>query len=215
MTRPAASVVVPLLEQHDAWLEQCVLSAVHQDDCEVIVVVSHAAAPSNLRVLGAIARRFGSLQILPRAAGAAGTVGAAINAGIEAARATRVGLLASGDWLEPGAMAAACAVTADIVGTGTTVHGAVAGPRRAARTHQPSAAGLATLTTAAARARYLSPCLLFDRTMLQAIGGFDEHVADADDYAVICRHLPSPYPSAVSYPPHTVHPAGTTAMGSR
>ena len=187
MTQPVATVVVPLLDQEDAWLEQSVLSAAGQDDVEVIVVVSHAAPSSNLRVLGAIARRFGNLQVMPQPAD---RVGALINAGIDAAQAPRVGLLMPGDWLAPKAVAQALGVAADIVGTGTAFYAADGVTRFDELTRVPTAAELDAQSTAAARADYLSPFLLFDRDLLRAVGGVDESIGPgAGDCDLTCSLL--------------------------
>ena len=187
MTQPVATIVVPLLDRNDAWLEQSVLSAAGQGDVEVIVVVSHAAPSSNLRVLGAIARRFGNLQVMPQPAD---RVGALINAGIDASQAPRVGLLMPGDWLAPTAVAQALAVAADIVGTGTAFYAADGVTRFDELTRVPTAAELDAQSTAEAKAGYLSPFLLFDRGKLRTVGGVDESIGPgAADHNLAWRLL--------------------------
>ncbi len=187
MTRPAASIVVPLLGTEDAWLERSVRSAVRQDRAEVVVVASRAATATSLRVLGSLARQFGNLQVVPLASG--GT-GAAINTGIDEAAADRIGFLMPEDWLEPDAIAQTLAVAADVVGTGAAYYGLDGTTRHDELTRIPDATAIATLAGPEAVASYLTPFLLFDRDRLAVVGGVDERIAlGADDYDLVWRLL--------------------------
>ena len=98
----AATIVIPLLDQVDEWLRQCVRSALMQTvRCEVVVVLSPITRQSNLDLLAALKLEFHNLRVLPRE-----TMGfpGAINAGFKAASADRIGLLLSDDWLDPRAV---------------------------------------------------------------------------------------------------------------
>ena len=97
-SRFPATIVIPLLDQVDEWLEQCVRSALAQTvACEVVVVLSPRTRNSNLDLLAKLKSEFDNLRLLAREI--LGFPGA-INAGFEAASAPRVGLLLSDDWLD-------------------------------------------------------------------------------------------------------------------
>ena len=94
-----ATIVVPLLRQVDEWLDQSVRSALAQSVAtEVIVVRSELTPASNLRVLDRLARSYPNLVVMLE--DPPGSFPGAIDKGIRAARADRVGLLLSDDWLE-------------------------------------------------------------------------------------------------------------------
>jgi glycosyltransferase involved in cell wall biosynthesis len=114
-----ATIVIPLLDQVDEWLRQCVRSALMQTvRCEVVVVLSPITRQSNLDLLAALNSEYDNLRVLPRE-----TMGfpGAINAGFKAASADRIGLLLSDDWLDPRAVEVCSRQTADIVSSGNTV----------------------------------------------------------------------------------------------
>lgn len=113
MAEPPASVVVPVLRQVDAWLEQAVRSALGQTvPCEVVVVTAPATPSRNRAVLTRL--RPGAPDRLVVCEAAPGFA-AALNLGFRTARAERVGLLLSDDWLAPTAVDAGLAVDADVV----------------------------------------------------------------------------------------------------
>jgi GT2 family glycosyltransferase len=86
-----ASIVIPLLDQVDEWLNRCVRSALQQTvRCEVIVVLSPRTRTSNLRLLDDLKLEFDNLRIVPR--DVLGFPGA-LNAGFKVASASRIGLL--------------------------------------------------------------------------------------------------------------------------
>src|ERR1017187_6280446 len=107
-----ATIVIPLLDQVDEWLAQCVRSALGQTvRCEVVVVLSPKTRRPNLDLLAALKSEFDNLRLLPREV--LGFPGA-INAGFEAASADRVGLLFSDDWLDQRAVELCLRHDADI-----------------------------------------------------------------------------------------------------
>jgi glycosyltransferase involved in cell wall biosynthesis len=82
---------------------------------ETIVVTSPRTRPATVRHLAELERRHEGLRLRPEEGlGFA----AALNTGIRAAAASRVGLLLSDDWLDPRAVEACLASDADIVSTG-------------------------------------------------------------------------------------------------
>lgn len=184
---PAATIVIPLKRQQDAWLEQCVLSAVGQSvPCETIVVRAADAPPSNLAILERIAEKGGRLRVIVEEQ--PGSFPAAINLGIRRARAERIGLLLSDDWLDREAVAHCLPVDADIVCTGHTVYyadGVTVQPRANATLTMRQYLSLPTLE---AKASYLEHFFLFRQAALLQAGGLDETIGSfpgIDDYDLI------------------------------
>src|SRR5262249_2209226 len=71
VSAPAASIITPLLDQPDAWLAQCVRSALAQTvHCEVIVVHSPRTGRSNLQTLATLSRRHPNLVVVEEPPGA-------------------------------------------------------------------------------------------------------------------------------------------------
>jgi glycosyltransferase involved in cell wall biosynthesis len=186
-----ATIVVPLLRQTDAWLDQAVRSAVLQTvPCEVIVVTSRETPASNRDVLSAIASRHDNLRVLfrdqPR--GFPGT----INFGIRAANTGRIGILLSDDWLEPDCVAECLAHDADIVSTShTTFHADGVTPVE-------GSARILHLTdflacpTERDQASYLTYFFLFQKYALERAGYLDEAIGDfpgIDDFHLIWTML--------------------------
>ncbi len=113
-----ATVIIPLLDQKPSWLDRCVRSALAQTvPTEVLVICSPGTPPARIAQIERLATTNASLKLLcEESAGFAG----ALNTGIRAASAPRVGLLLSDDWLEPRAVEESARLDADIR----------AGPRR-------------------------------------------------------------------------------------
>jgi len=182
----AATIVIPLLDQVDEWLEQCVRSALGQSvPCEVVVVLSPKTGSSNLRLLDALKSQFDNLRLLPR--DILGFPGA-LNAGFRAASADRVGILLSDDWLHPCTVEQCLPYDVDIVSTGSvvfdtdgkTVFQEVSRIRR-----KKDYLKRATLER---KARYLSHFFIFRKSKLDEIGGADETLGDfpgIDDFDMI------------------------------
>lgn len=174
----SAAIVLPVLRQVPEYLERSVRSALDQTvKGEVIVVVSpHTPAPER-QVLETAQRgpRSDRLRIVERTRSG---FAAAINEGIAATDAQRIGLLLSDDWLERDALEASLAHAADIVSGGKTHW------RADGRTRIPGIGGLRTAegyrqrSTDHERAVYLTHFFLFRRSTVEAVGGLDETIGD-------------------------------------
>jgi glycosyltransferase involved in cell wall biosynthesis len=178
-----ASIVIPLLNQPDEWLAQCVDSAIGQSvACETIAVVSPDTGPSNIALLNQ--RSATSLSVVLE--GRHGFA-AALNTGIHEASTDRVGFLLADDWLEPNAVEECLGHAADIVGTGKIQFDAAGRRRQHIQRKPPSMARFNRLRTIEAKADYLSHFLLFRKQALMAVGGVDENIGltGPDDYDLI------------------------------
>ncbi|MBX3024437.1 glycosyltransferase [bacterium] len=186
MRAPAASIVVPLLRQDDAWLAQALDSALRQTvPAEVVVVTAPTTPASNRAVLDAFAREHPHLVVRQqRRAG----FPAAINDGIGTARAPRIGLLLSDDWLEPTAVEETLRIDADIVSAGISTRAADGVTRLDRPGDVVTMDGFLARPTLERRAAYLQHFFLFSRASLVAVGGLDETLGDApgiDDYDLV------------------------------
>lgn len=176
-----AAIVVPLLNQVDAWLEQCLRSALQQKDAaQVVVVTSRHTCDSNLSVLRRLAAEDARLLPMQRPTGVA--FAGAINAGVAAANCDRVGLLLSDDWLAPDALSACLTRAEDLVSTGRIAYDADGRQRLWQRI--PSAQRYARLQSDEARADYIGYFMLFRRKRFLDVGGVDPKIGltGADDY---------------------------------
>jgi glycosyltransferase involved in cell wall biosynthesis len=182
----AATIVIPILDQVDEWLRQCVRSALMQTvRCEVVVVLSPVTRQSNRDLLAALNSEFDNLRVLP-----CETMGfpGAINAGFKAASADRIGLLLSDDWLDPRAVEVCSGETADIVSSGNTVFDADGKTVFPSLGHTPRREEFLGCKTLESRARYLQHFFLFRKRKLLEIGGADESLGDfpgIDDFDMI------------------------------
>ena len=183
----AATIVVPLLDQEDAWLDQCIRSALAQTvAAEVIVVCAPRVRSSNLALLAALAREHARLRIEPEPA--RGGFAAALNHGFRLAGAERVGILLSDDWLDSRAVELCLPHAADIVSTGHTEYladGVTPLPESSNRRRVDEFERLATLEE---KACYLKHFFLFRRATLLAAGGADESLGDfpgIDDFDLV------------------------------
>jgi glycosyltransferase involved in cell wall biosynthesis len=165
-----ASIIVPLLNQVDSWLEQSVRSAVTQNiPTEVVVVGSKFTSPSNQIVLKNLQRQYSNLAILVEEK-STHHFPAAINMGIRHATTNRVGPLFSDDWLEPKTIAECLPRETDIVSTGTVVYfpnGSV--NERACRT--PSILEFNSCDSLEKKASYLTHFLLLRKKLVLSAGG--------------------------------------------
>ena len=184
-----ASIVVPLLDQRDEWLEQCLRSAVEQSArCEVIVVHSPRVRQSNLDLVAGLKREFDNLVLTPEKPGR-GFPGA-INVGIALASADRIGLLLSDDWLERDAVEQCLGHPGDIVSTGQTSYAADGATVFEEISRVPCWRTFEDLPSLERKASYLSHFFLFRKHKLQEIGGADEDLGDIagagiDDFEMI------------------------------
>jgi glycosyltransferase involved in cell wall biosynthesis len=186
-----ATIVIPLLRQKDAWLEQAVRSAAGQTAaCEVIVVISRETPQSNRDILSRLASVHDNLRVvfrdLPR--GFPSTV----NFGIHAAGTSRIGLLLSDDWLEPDCVAECLAHTADIVCASHTAYRADGITLVEGATRRLSMQGFLARPTLESKASYLTHFFLLRKNALERAGYLDESIGDfpgIDDYDLIWTML--------------------------
>lgn len=184
---PAATIIVPLLEQRNDWLEQSIVSAVEQTVyCEVIVVHSSRTSASNRDLLRTLQLKHPNLKVTDqkKRTGFAG----AINVGIESSSSERIGLLMADDWLNLNAVERCLDSPYDIVSTGLTVYRGDGRTRLPEISTQPSLRGFEQLKSLPDRASYLSHFFLFRAEKVRAVGGVDEKVGDfagVDDFDLI------------------------------
>lgn len=180
-----ASIVVPLLSQQDAWLRQCLHSALDQTaECEVIVVVSRHTTQSNLALLENLRSWHEALRIVCRPRDG---FAVALNTGISAAAAERIGFLLSDDWLDRTAVEDCLPPSSDIVSTGMRTYDADGTTEFENLTRVPTCEAFERLPTLEAKASYLRYFFLFRKETLDAVGGVDESIGltGADDYDLI------------------------------
>ena len=183
-----ATLVIPLRQQVDEWLEQSVDSCLRQTvAAEVLVVTASDTPESNLAVLARLQQQSdGRMRTVrrPRAGFAA-----ALNHAFGAACSDRVGLLFSDDWLDPDALELCLAVDADIVsGSKRIWSDDGTNPLHVVWDRAGSAAQLKQRETVEAQARYITHLLLFRRQAVLDAGGVDETLGDCsgvDDYDLI------------------------------
>jgi len=183
----AATIIIPLRRQRDAWLEQCVLSAVGQSaSCETLVVRAADAPPSNLALLERLAQEWGNLRVIVEEQ--PGSFPAAINLGIRHARAERIGLLLSDDWLDREAVAHCLPIDADMVCTRHTVYHADGVTVLQGASKTLTMRDYLNLPTLEAKAKYLEHFFFFRKAALSEAGGLDETIGNfpgIDDYDLI------------------------------
>jgi glycosyltransferase involved in cell wall biosynthesis len=181
-----ATIVIPLRRQFDDWLEASVRSALAQSvPTEVIVVTSRLTPRSNLQILTRLQKHNENLVVLLR--DQPESFPGAINTGIRHARANRVGLLMSDDWLDETAVAECVGLSADIVSTGLTVY-LPNGEINQAAGGPLSNTQFRSLPTLEAKATYLRHFLLFRKELLLQVEGLDENLGNSpgiDDYDLI------------------------------
>jgi glycosyltransferase involved in cell wall biosynthesis len=183
-----ATIVMPLLQQRDEWLELAVLSALCQTvPVAVIVVTSPATPASNRTVLHRIGAAHPRLRVIERPTGAG--FADAINLGFHEAITPRVGLLLSDDWLSPETVETCLARDADIVGTARVAYDAD-GTQVLWQTGSDQAR-YDSFTDDQSRASYIGHFLLFRRSVFLDAGGVDPTIGltGADDYDLIWTML--------------------------
>ena len=179
-----ASIIIPLLNQVDSWLEQSVCSALTQNiPTEVVVVRSKFTSPSNQSVLKNFQRQYNNLAILVEEQ-STHHFPAAINMGIRHTTTNRVGLLFTDDWLDRETIAECLPRETDIVSTGTVVY--FPNGERACRT--PSISEFNSCDTLEKKACYLTHFLLLRKELVLSAGGLDESIGNCpgiDDFDLI------------------------------
>ncbi len=172
-----ASIIVPLLDQQDSWLEQCLKSALTQTiRSEVIVVSSARTRSSNFALMSRLGQEFKNLLVVERRPGEG--FPRAINTGIEMAHADRVGLLMSDDWLEPDAVELTIEYETDIVSSGMTGYAADGITDLPEISFLPNRLHFERIVNLDEKASYLSHFFLFRMTALKKIGLVDETLGD-------------------------------------
>lgn len=183
-----ATIVIPLLRQKPAWLQQSVRSVLDQTvACSVIVVQSHLTPPDNRQVLSRLQVECGRLTVLTADADCG--YACAFNLGVERACTERVGFLLADDWLEPDAVELCLQRNADIVST--QINTVAADGRTILETGSITESGLARQASFQEKADYLGHFLLFKRTKLLDVGGVDTAIGATgpDDYDLLWTML--------------------------
>ena len=184
--RPAASIVIPLLNQRDTWLRQCVLSAMRQTaPAEVVVMCSPRTCAANLETLRALERQSQRLRTCVQEGDG---FAAAINQGFRKAKGGRIGLLLSDDWLRPDAVEKCLACDGDIISTGFTCFAGNGVDEFESLSSDPRCSVYRDLATLEEKAYYLTHFFLFRAAKIAEAGGLDESIGDApgiDDYDFI------------------------------
>ena len=186
---PAASIVVPLLSQPVAWLEQCLRSALSQTVVSEVIVVLSPRTPAELvLLLHDVGKRAARLSVLPEEGEG---FAAALNTGIRASTATRIGFLLADDWLEPDAVEVCLRHDSDIVSTGMRFWDEDGRSGFRSIDRRPTQAIFDALPTVERKASYLEHFFVFRRQALLAVGGVDESIGltGADDYDLIWTML--------------------------
>lgn len=179
---PCATILIPLLNQRQSWLEKCVRSAVAQSvPCETIVVTSPFTESGTLAHLAGLSQKNRGFMIVPQEGEG---FAAAINTGIRAAEAPRVGFLLSDDWLEERAVEKCLAFDTDIVSTGFRGYDDDGRRILESISRTPSIQEFERLPTMERKASYLKHFLLFKRARLLEVGGVDETIGSTgpDDF---------------------------------
>ena len=181
-----ATVVVPLRNQVDEYLEESVRSALLQSvSTEVIVVTAEMTPASNLKILSGLQRHFTNLVILAR--DKPESFPGAINKGIRQASSERIGLLLSDDWLDECAIAECLQNDADIVCAGRIVY-FPDGSINERASWRPSLREFNSIATLEERASYLGHFFLLRRKIVLDAGGLDESIGNypgIDDFDLI------------------------------
>ncbi|HTX35419.1 MAG TPA: glycosyltransferase, partial [Bryobacteraceae bacterium] len=173
-----ATIIVPVMGQQSAWLEQCLDSVLHQTAAVEVIAVAGAAVPAaHLAVLRRLAAHSPALRAIP--CEPPESLPGAINTGIRAASTGRIGFLAGGGWIDPDTVARCLSQSADIVSTGSAAHDATGNVCLEAG-RVPSPAGYQACPTLSAKAGYLQPFFLVRRERLLEAGGFDETIGDLE-----------------------------------
>ncbi len=180
------TIVVPLLEQNDAWLRQSLLSAVRQSRrAEVLVVTSPRTPRSNRITVEHVAAEAPHLRVIEQVRNG---FPAALNQGIEAAAGLRIGLLLTDDWLDSRAVALCIGREEDIVCTQkmTWAEDGVTPVHRPWKFLTNSTYG--QMPTLERKAHYLGHFFLIQKRVIEQIGGLDETLGDTpgiDDFDMI------------------------------
>ncbi|MEP7362751.1 MAG: glycosyltransferase [Acidobacteriota bacterium] len=187
---PAATLLVPLLNQNDQFLTKAMQSAVEQTaDCEILVVVSGKTCASNRAIVDRFAGQDSRVRILVQVRPG---FPQALNEGIEVSLAARFGILLTDDWLAPTAIEDSLAVDADITSTQMLTFAADG----VTPVHRPWKAATNAVyrskTELEHQAAYLQHFFLLRKSKVLEAGGVDESLGDTpgiDDFHLIWSML--------------------------
>jgi len=186
----AASIIIPVLNQVNEYLEQAVRSAAGQSvPCETIVVTSARTGESNRALLRNLNETLTAVTVVQQERPG---FGAALNQGLRAASCARVAFLPSDDWLEPDAVEECLRHDADIVSTGRTGYDAAGVKKLSTGRGQALWEEYQRKPDFEAKARYLGYFFLFRKEKVLEAGGVDETIGDSpgiDDYDLIWTML--------------------------
>ena len=99
---PFSTLLVPLLNQVDSFLVDALTSATKQcAECEIIVICAPSTCATNREIVDTFAQNDSRLRVVVQTRHG---FPAALNEGVEMAKADRIGLLLTDDWLEPTAI---------------------------------------------------------------------------------------------------------------
>ncbi len=185
----SATIVIPLLNQVDEWLDNCIRSAPGQTvACEVIVAVSPRTKGSNLARLERLHATHDGLGIICRDID---HFAHAINVGVRLSSSDRIGLRLIDDWLAPAAVKTCLAFDADIVSTGGRYHDTSGAAEFEQLRRRPSMAKFDALPTLEQKVKYLRHFFRFKKSAFLAVSGVDPSIGltGADDYDLIWSML--------------------------
>jgi len=184
--RPAAGIVIPLLNQCDTWLRQCVLSALRQTvQTDVVVVCSPRTCAANWGILRALEEQSQHLRACVQEGDG---FAAAMNHGFRKSECNRIGVLLSDDWLRPDTVEKCLACDSDIVSTGLTCFAGNGVHEFESLSSDPQSTVYHSLETLEEKAYYLTHFFLFRAARIVEVGGLDESIGDVpgiDDYDFI------------------------------
>jgi hypothetical protein len=181
----SATIVIPVVNQRADWLRKCVFSALDQTaPAETIVVTSPTTKANTFRNLTLLATQHTNLRVLTEERQG---FAAALNTGIHASSAMRIGFLLSDDWLDGSAVEECLRFNTDIVSTG--MRGYLADGKRVSDIlcRTPSLGEWRSQPTLERKASYLKHFLFFQKRKLLEAGGVDENVGRTgpDDFDLI------------------------------
>lgn len=181
------TIIIPVLRQKNEWLRQALLSAINQTvSTEVIVVISKDTPLENHKVIMDLIFTHNNIFICYDD----GSFASAINIGFQKAKADRVGILLSDDWLEKDTVEKCLAEKADIVSTGMNFVNADGSIRKRRFVRRSDYDRLSSFWE---QASYLKHFFLFRRDKVLLVGGVDDKIGltGPDDFDMIWTLLES------------------------
>ncbi|MFT5112268.1 MAG: hypothetical protein ACI8P9_001592 [Parasphingorhabdus sp.] len=183
MSQFQATIVIPLLEQNDKYLFECITSSLNQTIlCEVIIVCSPNTPMSNHNVINEISKSNSSLKKISGLK--TDSFAKAINLGVEQSVTERIGLLLSDDWLEANAIERCLKFDVDIVSTGQNI---VLDDGELFATIRLFNQVFQEFGSLQEKASYLEHFFMFRKSKFLEVGGVDDTIGltGPDDYDLI------------------------------